>query len=101
MLSSKGVVDMSSRMRSISFSLGQISRRDKKSAAVLFWITSDCEIELDNVVKGVPQSWWSDFSLKKRVTDLLSVSMITGFGVPQKMCQNFLNAKNIAKNSFA
>ena len=38
---------------------------------------------------------------KKRVTDLLSVRIITDFGVPQKMCPNALKAKNIVKNSFA
>ena len=52
----------------------------------------DREIELDNVVTRVPRGWWNNFGLKKkRVTELLSVRIITGFEVPLKICPNSLS----------
>ena len=59
------------------------------------------EIELDNIVTSIPECWYNDFCLKNRVTDLLSVSIITGFEVTQTKCPNSLRAKNIAKSSSA
>ena len=58
------------------------------------------EAELPNIVTRVPQGRWNSFCLEK-ATDLLSVSIITGFEIPQKKWPNTLNAKNIARNSLA
>ena len=55
--SSIGVVEISSRNLRISFSFQEISRRDKKSAAVLVVIARNMrngEVELDNIVTSIP-----------------------------------------------
>ena len=41
------------------------------------------------------------FVWKNLVTSLLSVRILFGFGIPQKICPNILKAYYMAKNSFA
>ena len=103
MLTSIGCVGTYSAFLGIPFSFVSDSKRDKKLAAV-FILPGMCAIVKLNCRTyshashnggGMILIW------QNRVTDLLSVIIFTGVGVPQHLCPNSLNAKYFARNSSA
>ena len=94
---------MSPLIFKMTFSLGSISKRDKKSAAVFIFPGMCAMVKLNCNTKS--QAFHNGggiiFVWKNLVTDLLSVMIITGLVAPQNICPNSLKAIQMAKNSFA
>ena len=94
MFTSIGFVGMSSLIFKIIFSLGSISGRDKKSAAVFTFpgmcaiVKLNCNTKSHAFYRGAGMI----FVWKNLVTDLLSVMMSTGLVEPQNTCPNSLKA---------
>ena len=78
-----------------SFSLGSISKRYKKSAAVFIFPGTCAMVNLDCNTK--PLAFYMggqiNFVWKNLATDLLSIMIITGLVAPQRKCQNSLKVR--------
>ena len=76
------------------FSIGSISKRDKKSAAVFIFPGMCAIVKINCNTKS--QAFYDGggiiFVWKNLVTDLLSVMMMTGLVAPQNICPNSLKA---------
>ena len=94
MFTSIGFVGMSSLIFKNIFSLGSISRRDKKSAAVSIFpgLCAIAKLNCSTKSQEFHRGGGINFLWKNLVTDLLSVMIITGFVAPQNICPNSLKA---------
>ena len=94
MFTSINFVGMSSLIFKMIFSFGFVSKRDKKSAAVFFLPGMSAMVKLNCNTKS--QAFHNSgriiFVWKNLLIDLLSVMMVTGLVVPQKICPNSLKA---------
>ena len=91
---SSGFVGMSSLIFISIFSLGSVSKRDKKSAAVFTFPEMCAIVRLSSSTKSQASLRGGGiiFVWKNLVTDLLSVMIITDLVVPQNICPVSLKA---------
>ena len=94
MFTTIGFVGMSSLNFKIIFSLGSISNRDKKSAAVFIFPGMCAIVKLNCSTKSQAfhRGGGIIFVWKNLATDLLSVMIITDLVAPQNKCPNSLKA---------